>query len=80
MFEKDQQWSWDDAHKQDILIDLERDTNEVAGTEEENNIEEFEANAEPREIEPKFDTDEGDTSNNDNLPSQWRTRRPPVEI
>jgi hypothetical protein len=52
------------------LIDLERDTNEVAGTKKKNNIEEFEANAEPREIEPKFDIDEGDTSNSDNLPSQ----------
>jgi len=52
------------------LIDLNRKTNKVAGTEDENNIEEFEANAEPREIEPEFDTDEEDTLNSDNLPSQ----------
>lgn len=51
VFEEDQQWCWDDTHKQNILTDLEWEANEVGEQpEDENCTEGFGADAEPREI------------------------------
>ena len=52
------------------LADLEWETNEEAGIEDESNGEEFEANEEPREIEPEFDQNGGDIPNGENSPRE----------
>ena len=43
VFEEDQEWSWDDSHKQAIVADLEWKVKEEASTEEESNGDESEA-------------------------------------
>ncbi|KAM1826104.1 hypothetical protein ACFX13_025496 [Malus domestica] len=42
VFEEDQEWSWDDSHKQAILADLEWEVDEEASTEKESNGDEYE--------------------------------------
>ena len=46
VFEKGQEWSWDEAHKQTILADLEWELDEEASIEDEGNGEESKANEE----------------------------------
>ena len=60
------------------MADLEWETNEAAGIEDESTGEEFEANEEPREIEPESDQNGGDIPNGENSPREGRARRPPV--
>lgn len=58
VFEEDQQWSWDDSHKQAILVDLEWEYDDEPGTEDERK--------EPAEVEKSPektpDRSEGDHS------------------
>lgn len=78
IFEEDQQWSWDDGHKQAILTDIEWETDDKAGIEDENNGDEFEADEEPGEFEPETNQNGGDTSTGENSSPERRARRPPV--
>ena len=76
VFEEDQQWNWDDGHKQAILAELEWETEEETEVEDEGDGEESEVNEEYGETEPEYDG--GNISNEEHLPSEIRARRPPV--
>ena len=76
VFEEDQQWNWDDGHKQAILAELEWDTEEETEVEDEGDGEESEVNEESGETEPE--SDGGNISNEEHLPREIRARRPPV--
>ncbi|CAL9002860.1 unnamed protein product [Prunus brigantina] len=76
VFEEDQQWNWDDGHKQAILAELEWETEEEAEVEVEGDGEDSEANEESGETEPE--SDGGNISNEEISPREIRARRPPV--
>ena len=66
VFEEDQQWNWDDGHKQAILAEFEWETEEEAEVEDEGDGEESEVNEESGETEPE--SDGGNISNEEHLP------------
>ncbi|KAJ8632816.1 hypothetical protein MRB53_026152 [Persea americana] len=79
VFEEDQEWSWDDSHKQAIVADLEWKVKEEASTEEESNGDESEA-VEELEENGSYNSNlfEGGTSNVEGSLPEGRTRRPPA--
>jgi hypothetical protein len=83
VFEEDQQWCWDDTHKQNILTDLEWEANEVGEQPEDKNCTEgFGADAEPREIinstkEPELNAEQpGDAEQPEDVDESHNAEQP----
>jgi hypothetical protein len=83
VFEEDQQWCWDDTHKQNILTDLEWEANEVGEQLEDKNCTEgFGADAEPREIinstkEPELNAEQpGDAEQPEDVDESHNAEQP----